>query len=125
MIFTPWDEFARGAKLAIAALGVANKVKIYGVDISTSDIQAIVEPNSPWVATAATNASVVGEVSVRAVSLAIAGKDPGHSVLVQPSLVTRAQLIDNKIATIEDLAAKIPAFRASDAATAPWIPAPK
>ncbi len=125
LIFTPWDEFARGAKLAIDELGVANKVKIYGVDISTSDIQAIVEPNSPWVATAATNASVVGEVSVRAVSLAIAGKDPGHSVLVQPSLVTRAQLIDNKIATIEDLAAKIPVFRASDAATAPWIPAPK
>lgn len=125
LIFTPWDEFARGVKLAIDELGVANKVKIYGVDISTSDIQAIVEPNSPWVATAATNASVVGEVSVRAVSLAIAGKDPGHSVLVQPSLVTRAQLIDNKIATIEDLAAKIPAFRASDAATAPSIPAPK
>lgn len=124
-IFTPWDEFARGAKLAIDELGVANKVKIYGVDISTSDIQAITEANSPWVATAATNAAVVGEVSVRGVALAIAGQDPGHSILVKPSLVTRAELIDNKIATIEDLAAKIPAFRASDAATAAWIPAPK
>ena len=124
-IFTPWDEFARGVKLAIDELGVANKVKIYGVDISTSDIQAITEPNSPWVATAATNAAVVGEVSVRGAALAIAGQDPGHSILVKPSLVTRAELIDNKIATIEDLAAKIPAFRASDAATAAWIPAPK
>ena len=112
-------------KLAIDELGVSDKTKIYGVDISTSDIQAIVEPNSPWVATAATNAAVVGEVSVRAVALAIAGQDPGHSVQVKPSLVTRAELIDNKIATIDDLAAKIPAFRASDAATAPWIPAPK
>lgn len=125
VIFTPWDEFARGAKLAIDELGVADKTKIYGIDISTSDIQAIVEPGSPWVATAATNASVVGEVAVRAVSLAIAGQDPGRSVLVKPSLVTRAELVDNKIATIDDLAAKTPAFRTSDAATAPWIPAPK
>jgi simple sugar transport system substrate-binding protein len=124
-IFTPWDEFARGVKLAIDELGVAGKVKIYGVDISTSDIQAISETNSPWVATAATNAAVVGEVSVRGVALAIDGQDPGHSIQVKPSLVTRAQLVDNKIATIEDLAAKIPAFRASDAATAAWIPAAK
>jgi simple sugar transport system substrate-binding protein len=124
-IFTPWDEFARGVKLAIDELGVADKVKIYGVDISTSDIQAITEANSPWVATAATNAAVVGEVSVRGVALAIAGQDPGHAIIVKPSLVTRAQLVDNKIATIEDLAAKIPAFQASDAATAAWIPAPK
>jgi simple sugar transport system substrate-binding protein len=124
-IFTPWDEFARGVKLAVDELGVANKVKIYGVDISTSDIQAITEPGSPWVATAATNAAVVGEVSVRAASLAIAGQDPGHAIPIQPALVTRAQLVDNKIATIEDLAAKIPAFRSSNAATAAWIPAPR
>jgi simple sugar transport system substrate-binding protein len=108
--------------LAIDELGVGDKVKIYGIDISTSDIQAIIEPNSPWVATAATNAAVVGEVSVRAVSLLIAGQDPGHSIVVRPKLVTRAELVDNNIRTIEDLAAKIPTFRTSDAATAPWIP---
>ncbi|WP_409977554.1 hypothetical protein [Bradyrhizobium sp. SZCCHNR3117] len=85
-------------------------------------IQAIIEPRSPWVAMAATNAAVVGEVAVRAVSLLVAGQDPGHSVLVQPRLVTRAELVANDIKTIKELAAKIPAFRASEAATAPWIP---
>jgi len=40
-------------------------------------------------------------------------------------LVTRADLVENNIKSIEELAAKIPAFRASDAATAPWIPAVK
>jgi simple sugar transport system substrate-binding protein len=124
-IFTPWDEFARGVKLAIDELGVGEKVKIYGVDISTSDIQAIIEPKSPWVATAATNAAVVGEVSVRAVALLIGGQDPGHSVLVKPQLVTRADLVEKNVKTIEELADKIPAFRASEAATAPWIPAVK
>lgn len=124
-IFTPWDEFARGVKLAIDELGVADKVKIYGIDISTSDIQAIIEPNSPWVATAATNAAVVGEVSVRAVSQLIAGENPGKSVMIQPSLVTRDDLLKNDIKTIEELQAKFPAFLESDAAKASWIPDPK
>jgi simple sugar transport system substrate-binding protein len=123
-IFAPWDEFARGVKLGIDELGVAARVKIYGSDISTSDIQAMIEPGSPWVATAATNAAVVGEVAIRAVSLSIAGQNPGHSVLIQPTLVTRADLIGNKITTIERLAATFPAFQSSDAATAAWIPAP-
>ncbi len=125
VIFTPWDEFAKGVKLATDELGVSGKVKIYGVDTSTADIQLMIEPDSAWVATAATNAAVVGEVAVRAVSLAIAGQDPGHSVLLQPTLVTRDDLVNNKIETIEDLQQKFPAFSASDAATASWIPAPK
>lgn len=125
VIFTPWDEFAKGAKLAIDELGVSSKVKIYGVDTSTADIQLMTEPDSAWVATAATNAAVVGEVSVRAVSLAIAGQSPGRSVLLQPTLITRDDLINNKIGTIEELQQKFPAFLKSDAATASWIPAAK
>ncbi|MCP8894394.1 substrate-binding domain-containing protein [Shinella daejeonensis] len=123
VIFTPWDEFAKGVKLAIDELGTSSNVKIYGVDISTADIQLMAEPDSAWVATAATNAAVVGEVSVRAVSLAIAGQFPGRSVLLQPTLVTRDDLVDNGISTIEELQQKFPAFLKSDAATADWIPA--
>lgn len=125
VVFTPWDEFAKGVKLAIDELGMAKKVKIYGVDISTADIQLMTEPDSAWVATAATNAAVVGEVAVRAVSMAIAGQFPGRSVMLKPTLVTRDDLLQNKITTIEELQQKFPAFRKSDAATAPWIPAPK
>ncbi|MCF1460505.1 sugar ABC transporter substrate-binding protein [Agrobacterium vitis] len=122
VIFTPWDEFAKGAKLAIDELGLSSKVKIYGVDISTADIQLMIEPDSAWVATAATNAAVVGEVSVRAVSLGIAGQNPGHSVLLKPTLITRDDLVNNKIGSIEELQQKFPAFLKSDAATAAWIP---
>ena len=125
VVFTPWDEFARGVKLAVDELGLGDKVKIYGVDISTSDIQAIIEPGSPWVATAATNPSVVGEASVRGLAQLIAGQDPGHSILIQPTLVTKKDLVDNNIKTIEELQAKFPAFKDSDAAKAPWIPEPK
>ena len=125
VVFTPWDEFARGVKLAIDELGVADSVKIYGIDISTSDIQAMIEPGSPWVATAATNPAVVGEASVRALAQLIAGEDPGHAVLLKPALVTQKELVDNGIKSFEDLQAKVPSFKDSDAAKAPWIPEPK
>ncbi len=55
VVFAPYDEFARGVKLAAADLGIAEKLKIYSADVSTADIQEIVEEGSPWVATVATN----------------------------------------------------------------------
>ena len=77
VVFAPYDEFARGVKLGAAEAGVADKIKVYSADVSTSDIQEIREPGSPWVATSATNPAVVGEVSLRALALLIAGQDPG------------------------------------------------
>ncbi len=122
VVFAPYDEFARGVKLAANEGGFGGKIKIYSADISTADIQEITEPNSPWVATAATNPAVVGAVSIRAVALLIAGQEPGHNIIVKPTLVTQKDLTAAGIKTIEDLKAKLPAFGQSDAATAPWIP---
>ena len=39
------------------------------------------------------------------------GGDPGHQIIVEPTLLT-----------IEELSAKVPAFGKSSAATAGWIP---
>ena len=123
-VFAPYDEFARGVKLGATEAGLASKIKVYSADISTSDIQEIRETDSPWVATAATNPTVAGEVSLRALALLVAGQDPGHVVEVKPTLVTRDDLVKNNIKTIEDLAAKFPAFGHSDVATAPWLQGP-
>lgn len=124
VVFAPYDEFARGAKLAADEANLSSKIRIYSADISTADIEAIRAPGSAWVATAATNPAVVGAVSVRAAALLVAGQDPGHRIVVKPTLITRDDLVKNNIRTIAELGAKFPAFRASDAATAPWIPAP-
>ncbi|WP_341317661.1 substrate-binding domain-containing protein [Paraburkholderia sp. IMGN_8] len=124
VVFAPYDEFARGAKLAADEANLSSKIRIYSADISTADIEAIRAPDSAWVATAATNPAVVGAVSVRAAALLVAGQDPGHRIVVKPTLITRDDLVKNNIRTIAELGAKFPAFRASDAATAPWIPAP-
>jgi len=122
VVFAPYDEFARGVKLAADEAGYDKKLRIYSADISTSDIEAIREPDSPWVATAATNPAVVGEVSVRALALLLAGQDPGHSVLVKPVLISRDDLEKNDIHNVEELATKLRAFGHSDAAQAAWIP---
>jgi simple sugar transport system substrate-binding protein len=123
VVFAPYDEFARGAKLAAADLGIADKIKIYSADVSTADIQEITEEGSPWVATVATNPAVVGAVSVRAVALSIAGEQVPHSILVKPALLTQESLRKAGVKTIEELAAKVPSFSESDAVNAPWIPA--
>ncbi|CAN7668624.1 substrate-binding domain-containing protein [Ensifer sp. ENS11] len=123
VVFAPYDEFARGVKLAAADLGIAEKLKIYSADVSTADIQEIVEEGSPWVATVATNPAVVGAVSVRAVALKIAGQDVPKQILVKPALLTQEALRQAGVKTIEELAVKVPAFSASDAVTADWIPA--
>jgi simple sugar transport system substrate-binding protein len=122
VVFAPYDEFARGVKLATDEIGVSSKVKIYSADVSTADIQEITAEGSPWVATAATNPAVVGAVSIRTAALLVAGEDPGHNIIVKPVLITQKDLRDNGIKTVEDLNAKLPAFGNSDAATASWIP---
>ncbi|WP_175899678.1 substrate-binding domain-containing protein [Burkholderia cepacia] len=123
VVFAPYDEFARGAKLAADEAKLASKLRIYSADISTADIEAIRAPGSAWVATAATNPAVVGAVSVRAAALLVAGQDPGRRIVVKPTLITRDDLVKNDIHTIAELGTKFPAFRASDAVTASWIPA--
>ena len=108
-------------KLGAVEAGVADKIKIYSADVSTSDIQDMREAGSPWAATSATNPAVVGEVSLRAVALMIAGQDPGKVIEVNPVLVTQADLNKNNIKTIADLDSKLPWFGHSDQATASWI----
>ena len=124
VIFAPFDEFAKGAKIAIDQAGLSSSIKIYSADISTSDIAAMREQGSAWVATAATNAALVGQVSVRALAMLLAGEDPGHNIIVQPALITQSQLKSADIKSMEELAAKLPQFARADVAMPKWMPLP-
>jgi simple sugar transport system substrate-binding protein len=124
VMFAPYDEFAKGVKIAVDEAGMSGQVSIYSADVSTADIQLMREPGSAWKATAATNPAVVGEVSVRALALLLAGEDPGASVIVPPTLITQAMLNELDIKNMEELGAKLPAFAHADVATAPWIALP-
>jgi simple sugar transport system substrate-binding protein len=83
------------------------------------------EPGSAWKATVATNPAVVGEVSVRALAMMLAGEDPGAQVVVPPTLdhpgVPEREAIFGNMA---DLSAKMPQFAHADVAMPDWMPLP-
>lgn len=124
VVFAPYDEFAKGVKIAVDEAGLTDDIDIYSADVSTADISAMREPGSAWVATVATNPSVVGEVSVRALALMLAGEDPGSSVVVPPTLITQSFLNDQDIKNMADLGSKMPQFQHADVAMADWMPLP-
>ncbi|MEO1104514.1 MAG: substrate-binding domain-containing protein [Pseudomonadota bacterium] len=124
VMFAPYDEFAKGVKIAVDEAGLSGDIKIYSADVSTADIAAMREPGSAWVATAATNPAVVGEVSVRALAMLLAGEDPGAQVIVPPTLITQNELNSQNITNMEELAAKLPQFAHADVAMPDWMPQP-
>ncbi|KMW59554.1 Ribose ABC transporter, periplasmic ribose-binding protein RbsB [Candidatus Rhodobacter oscarellae] len=124
VFFAPYDEFAKGVKIAVDEAGLTDQVSIYSADVSTADISAMREPGSAWKATVATNPAVVGEVSVRALAMLLAGEDPGASVIVPPTLITQAFLNDKDIKNMGDLAANMPQFAHADVAMPGWMPQP-
>lgn len=124
VMFAPYDEFAKGVKIAVDEAGLGQDVSIYSADISTADIALMREADSAWKATAATNPAVVGEVSVRTLAQVLAGEDVPAQVIVPPTLITQAQLAELDISNMEELGAKMPAFVHADVAVSPWMALP-
>lgn len=124
VVFAPYDEFAKGVKIAVDEAGLTDDIDIYSADVSTADISAMREPGSAWVATVATNPAVVGEVSVRALALMLAGENPGAQVIVPPTLITQDFLNEKDIKNMGDLGAQMPQFAHADVAMADWMPLP-
>jgi simple sugar transport system substrate-binding protein len=124
VMFAPYDEFAKGVKIAVDEAGLTDQVDIYSADVSTADISAMREPGSAWVATVATNPAVVGEVSIRTLAIMLAGGDPGSSVIVPPTLITQSFLNEQNIKNMGDLGAKMPQFQHADVSMTNWMPLP-
>lgn len=124
VFFAPYDEFAKGVKIAVDEAGLSSDISIYSADVSTADISAMREPGSAWKATVATNPAVVGEVSVRSLAIMLTGGDPGASVIVPPTLITQDFLNENDIKNMEELSAQMPQFAHADVAMTDWMPLP-
>lgn len=124
VFFAPYNEFAKGVKIAVDEAGMSSDVSIYSADVSTADIAQMREPGSAWKATVATNPAVVGEVSVRALAMMLTGENPGAQVIVPPTLITQDFLNESDISNMEDLSAKLPQFAHADVAMTDWMPLP-
>lgn len=124
VMFAPYDEFAKGVKIAVDEAGLTDQIDIYSADVSTADISAMREPGSAWVATVATNPAVVGEVSVRSLAMLLANEDPGQNVIIPPTLITQSFLNENDIKNMADLSKKMPQFAHADVSVPKWMPLP-
>lgn len=120
-VFATWDEFAKGATRAILQAG-RNEIKVYGIDLSDEDLEMIQQPNSPWVATTATDPAEVGKVQVRFAYQKLAGEKTPNIYSLEPHLVKRSSLPKQSI-KMTNLHEYISSWGESNVAISPWMEA--
>ena len=120
-IIAPYDEFTKGAALAIRELGLQDTVKTYGMDISTADIAVMIEDGSPWVATATTDMTNFGRVSLRVTAGEIVDSYVGNDLQIPPLVITQDELREKGIQNVEQLGASFPGLATPGLAVAPWM----
>ncbi len=124
-IWATWDAFAIGATRAVKEAG-RNEIKIYGIDVSNADLQAIQEKGSPWAVTAAVDPKLIGSVNMRILAKKLAGEETPKTYDLEAALITQDKLAAAKSAVnMQTLAELIPGWGKSNAFLEPWMQALK
>lgn len=120
-IFATWDAFAIGAHRALVEAG-RTEVKIFGIDVSNPDLEAIQAENSPWVSTAAVDPKLIGSVTVRLAAKKLAGEETPVTYSLDASLIKQEDLTSAaETVKMDDLNAIIPGWGTSDAFLEDWM----
>jgi len=120
-IIAPYDEFAKGAALAVEELGLNDQIKIYGMDISDADISVMTREKSPWTATMAHDPANIGAVVMRTNAAQIAGHTTGQILSVAQVPITADELRGKNIQNMQQLIERIPALHTPSLMRAPWM----
>jgi simple sugar transport system substrate-binding protein len=120
--FAAYDELAKGTLIALRQDNLSDKVKLYGVDISTADIQLMTEPGSPWRATAATDPANVGAIVARAAVGAASGVTMPEKLTIPAALITQDMLRQRNVTNMNDLRGALPDLSTPNILGATWIP---
>ena len=108
--------------IALRQDNMSTKVKVYGVDVSTADIQLMTEPGSPWRATAATDPANVGAIVARMAIAAGAGVTTPQKLTIPASLITQDALRQGGVTNMDQLRTALPELKTPNIVSAPWIP---
>ncbi|MGA1836293.1 substrate-binding domain-containing protein [Herbiconiux sp. 11R-BC] len=122
-IFAPYDEITKGTVQAVIQNNLQSKVKVYGIDISNADLEVITAPDSPWVATSATDPAAVGAAVVRTLALSLAGQLGKTDVQFPAKTITQQFLADNNVTNVAELRVAEPSLKLDDVVVADWLPA--
>ncbi|MEG0286912.1 MAG: sugar ABC transporter substrate-binding protein [Vagococcus sp.] len=120
-IFATWDAFGMGA---YRALEEANRddVTLVSIDVSNADLQAMQAENSPWVATAACDPKLIGEINMRILAKKIAKEETPAEYTIAPTLITQEQLKEHgSDVTMENLPEVVEGWGKSDEFVEPWM----
>ena len=90
-IWASWDQFALGAYEALVQAGRTD-IPLYSIDISAEDVAKMREEDSPWRATAASDAREVGRVMLRLAVNAAYGIEVPKFVSLPAFLATQEQV---------------------------------
>jgi simple sugar transport system substrate-binding protein len=124
-IFAAWDAFAIGATRALKEAG-RDEIKVYGIDVSNSDLQLMQEAGSPWVSTAAVDPKMIGAVNVRILLSKIAGEETPQTYDLEANLITQDKLKEAKNpVNMVNLSEIIPGWGQTDAFLTDWMKALK
>lgn len=124
-IFAAWDAFAIGATRALKEAG-RDEIKVYGIDVSNSDLQLMQEAGSPWVSTAAVDPKMIGAVNVRILLSKIAGEETPQTYDMEANLITQDKLKEAKNpVNMVNLADIVPGWGQTDAFLTDWMKALK
>lgn len=122
-IFATWDAFAIGAARAVKEAG-RDEIKIYGIDVSNSDLQLMQEEKSPWETTAAVDPKVIGAVNLRLLAKKIAGEETPQTFQLKPVLISKDELKGGQV-NMESLNQIIPGWGQSTDFEEEWMKALK
>lgn len=120
-IYATWDAFAIGAYRALVEAN-RTEVKIFSIDVSNADLQAMQEENSPWLSTAAADPKLIGAINMRLVAKKLAGEETPQTFDVDANLIKQSEL--NKSAepvNVSTLAEIIPGWGTSDEFLEDWM----
>lgn len=117
-IWSHWNEFTRGAFTAISDAGRSD-VAVYTVDLTDQELPYFWDEQVDFRAASATNPATIGRSQVRLAWTLKAGDDTS-SLLVEPALVTKADLPEEEISYTE-LAEYVPAWNEDESTWPTWI----
>lgn len=124
-IFATWDAFAIGAMEAIKATG-RDEIKIYGIDVSNTDLGLIQEQGSPWKYTAAVDPKLIGEINMRLVLKKIAGEETPQKYNLEAYLIAQSEIQSSKgLVNMDNLGVVLPGWGLSSELEEDWMKALK
>jgi simple sugar transport system substrate-binding protein len=93
------------------------------MDISTADIAVMTAEKSPWVATATTDMTNFGRVSLRVAAGEVAKSYTGNDLLIPPLVIRQDELRSLGVTNVEQLGKAFPGLATPGLAVAPWMEA--